>query len=82
MSIEKAKLIQIVARSTNSQVAVIFVHGIGGDPHDTWRKDQQTKPLFELLGDEPLLSDVEFYSYGYRTGITPLQYDFMTIRAS
>lgn len=79
MGIEKAQLIKLVARSTNSRISVIFVHGIGGDPHDTWRNDSQSETLIELLGQDPQLGDAEFYSYGYRTGFKPLQYDFMAV---
>lgn len=79
MSVNKAGLIKISSSTEYSSFAVVFIHGIGGDPHDTWRKDPQTKTMIELLGQEATMSGVTFYSYGYRTGTIPLQYDFKTV---
>ncbi|MDR0267956.1 alpha/beta fold hydrolase [Paenibacillus sp.] len=79
MVIEKAQLIKVGAGPTDSRFSVIFVHGIGGDPYDTWRKDAHSKTLIELLKQEPVLREAEFYSYGYRTSLKPWQYDFKTV---
>lgn len=80
MSVEKAELIKAGTGSTQySRVAVIFIHGLGGDPCDTWRKDTNSPTLFELLEQEPTLRVAEFYSYGYRTGLKLWQYDFKTV---
>lgn len=80
MSVEKAELIKAGTGSPkHSRVAVIFLHGLGGGPFDTWRKDADSPTLFELLEQEPALRVAEFYSYGYRTGLMPWQYDFKTV---
>ncbi|MFF2912712.1 alpha/beta fold hydrolase [Paenibacillus sp. NPDC057934] len=79
MGIDKAQLIKTGSSSKDSRLAVIFLHGIGGSPYDTWRKDAHSQTLFELLMQEASLREVEFYSYGYRTSIKPWQYDFRTV---
>ncbi|WP_017690276.1 alpha/beta fold hydrolase [Paenibacillus sp. PAMC 26794] len=79
MSVVKAGLMKISSSLEDSSFVVVFIHGIGGDPYNTWRKNPQTKTMIELLGNDPDLKDAEFYSYGYRTGIKPLQYDFKKV---
>ncbi|CAN7246911.1 alpha/beta fold hydrolase [Paenibacillus sp. LjRoot56] len=79
MSIEKAQLKKIGSGPTDSRFAIIFLHGIGGSLYDTWRNDSYSQTLIEMLDQDPLLRDAEFYSYGYRTGVKPWQYDFTTV---
>jgi pimeloyl-ACP methyl ester carboxylesterase len=79
MSIKKAQLIQVGTGHPDCRKAVIFVHGIGGSLYDTWRKDSYSPTLIEMLGQDPLLREMEFYSFGYRTGVKPWQYDFTTV---
>ncbi len=78
--INKAELFPITTRSISAaRLAVIFVHGIGGHPLDTWRVHPQAPSMMELLDGDSTLCEAEFYSYGYRTGLKPWQYDFQTV---
>ena len=77
MGVEKAELYPVV--ENNKNIAVIFVHGLSGHPFETWRKDSLTKSLPELLGHEVELKGFNFYSYGYKTGLKPAQYDFPAV---
>lgn len=63
----------------NKNTAVVFIHGLNGHPYNTWRKDDLAKCLPELLGHDAELNNFDFYSYGYKTGLTFLQYDFLTV---
>jgi len=79
MGVDQSQLIKVAGQSKESRIAVIFVHGLGGDPVDTWRKDEQSKTLYELLGQDAAMANSELYSFGYRTGFKPWQYDFTTV---
>ena len=63
----------------NKNIAVIFIHGLNGDLVDTWKRDRLTKSLPELLGHDEGLKEFDFYSYGYKTGLKPSQYDFSAV---
>lgn len=77
MGVEKSRLLPMV--ENNKNIAVVFVHGLNGDPVNTWRKDHLTKTLPELLGYDNELKAFDFYSYGYKTGFTARQYDFSAV---
>ncbi|WP_179031098.1 alpha/beta fold hydrolase [Paenibacillus kribbensis] len=79
MVIEKAQLLKVGAGPTDSRLTVIFVHGIGGSPYNTWRKDPHSQTLIDLFEQDSALREIEFYSFGYRTGVKPWQYDFKTV---
>src|ERR1039457_2956912 len=54
----------MVAKQTESNaVAVIFVHGLGGDANATWGE------FPSLLRSDPDLAAVDVFSWGYPTGI-------------
>lgn len=45
---------------------VLFVHGLGGDPDRTWRRDRKTPSLPQLVGNDDVLSkeyDVSLYGF-------------------
>ncbi|WP_438298635.1 alpha/beta fold hydrolase [Sporosarcina sp. FA15] len=58
---------------------IVFIHGLNGDPIDTWKRDRFTKTLPELIGSDQDIDDLDVYSFGYKTGFTPGQYDFRQI---
>lgn len=65
MGINKAELFSKTDRKR--KYAVIFVHGLFGDPVETWRKDTNSKTLPELVCLDKELSEVDVYSFGYRS---------------
>ncbi|WP_336883730.1 alpha/beta fold hydrolase [Priestia koreensis] len=74
MRVKNAQLYEVSEK--NNSIAVIFVHGLGGHPIKTWRKNELSKSLPELLRDDVALNELDFYSYGYVTGKTTSKYDF------
>ncbi|MEH7148381.1 alpha/beta fold hydrolase [Priestia megaterium] len=77
MDVKKAELFSIIENEKN--IAVVFVHGLDGHPFNTWKKDDLSKCLPELLGLDTALKGFDFYTYGYKTGLTMPQYDFPEI---
>ncbi|WP_281868848.1 alpha/beta fold hydrolase [Brevibacillus parabrevis] len=77
MGINKAELFSKTDRKR--KYAVIFVHGLFGDPVETWRKDTNSKTLPELVCLDKELSEVDVYSFGYRSNFKLFQYDFNEI---
>ncbi|MFD1885537.1 SAVED domain-containing protein [Paenibacillus wenxiniae] len=76
---DHAELVKISTNNSQKKIAVIFIHGRGGDYRDTWRPRNSTETIYERLAKEKELQSLEFYSFKYRTGLKPLQYDFKTI---
>src|SRR3954447_2484409 len=56
----------ITHRSHGTRVAIVFLHGFGGDPAATWGKF----PAF--IAGEPGLADWDIFSIGYDTRFTPV----------
>lgn len=46
---------------------------------DTWKRDRFTKSLPELIGSDQDIDGFDVYTFGYKTGFTPGQYDFKQI---
>ncbi|WP_159884045.1 alpha/beta fold hydrolase [Paenibacillus puerhi] len=75
----QAKLYQLAEGTTASGPAIIFVHGLRGDPDRTWRRKNAAHTLADLLRQDPELQEASCYSFGYRTGLSPFQYDFKSV---
>lgn len=46
---------------------------------DTWKRDRFSKSLPELIGSDQDINGFDVYSFGYKTGFIPGQYDFKQI---
>ncbi len=46
---------------------------------DTWKRDRFTKSLPDLIDSDLDIKDFDVYSFGYKTGFTPVQYDFKQV---
>lgn len=79
MGVDKVVFRNIVPREGGKGTVVVFIHGLRGDPIETWRKSETDRTMPELLGQTDELGELEFYSYGYPTGITPGKYDITDI---
>jgi len=77
MRVKKAELFPVSVN--NNKTAIIFVHGLHGHPEDTWRKDKKFDSLPKLIGSDIDLTDVDVYSFGYRSNFSPFLYDFTEI---
>jgi pimeloyl-ACP methyl ester carboxylesterase len=70
----------LIKRSpSQNQFAVIFIHGFTGHHEDTWRKDKNSTGLIEAVIHDAELKGFDVYSFGYRTGFGPGQYDFKAV---
>lgn len=76
---DHAELIQISTNTSHEKIAVIFIHGRGGDYRDTWRPENNSETIYDRFARDKKLQQLEFYSFKYRTGFKPLQYDFKTV---
>src|SRR4051794_25319303 len=75
MGVSYAELIEI--RKNQTRNVIIFIHGLNGDPIYTWKKEKSTEGLIEAVCNDTALSSIfDVYSFGYRTGAKPGQYDF------
>jgi pimeloyl-ACP methyl ester carboxylesterase len=59
----------ILPRYDDSDTVVIFVHGLGGDPWETWKHPEATKSWPCMLRGDGPLEKANVYLYGYDTGI-------------
>lgn len=65
--------------NNQSQCAVIFIHGLTGDPVNTWKKDSETPGLLDAIVNDSELKELDVYSFGYRTGLNFGHYDFQSV---
>lgn len=77
VGIKKATLIK--RSPSQNQFAIIFIHGFTGHHEDTWRKDKNSTGLIEAVIHDTELKGFDVYSFGYRTGLFPGQYNFETV---
>lgn len=79
MSVKQAKLFNIVQGTESKGTAVVFVHGLSGDPTSTWKKNSAICTLAEQLSHERELKSVSMFSFGYKSGFILKQYDFSSV---
>lgn len=68
-------------RTKNSDVVIVFVHGIFSDSRDCWTAKNQTVPVGELywpdlIGKDTRLGDLNIFMGGFFTAIDANSYDF------
>jgi hypothetical protein len=76
MTKQKAKLHKLAQGAPDNTLAVILVHGLRGDPERTWKNKHEARALVDLLRQDSELCTADYYSFGYKTGLMPLQYSF------
>lgn len=76
VGVKKAELFPKTDR--RSKHAVIFVHGLHGDPNDSWRQRKSTKTFPELLALDKDMHTIDIYSFGYPSNLI-LNYDFREV---
>lgn len=76
MGVKKAELFPKMDRK--SKHAVIFVHGLHGDPNNTWRQRKSAKTLPELFSLDKELDIIDVYSFGYPSNLI-VNYDFREV---
>ncbi len=74
---QKVQLKTII--NCNMNKAVIFVHGLFGDPYRTWKGLSNEVSLPEMIRDDPALYELDVYSFGYKSNLHWLQYDFFDV---
>ncbi|KAL8813202.1 MAG: hypothetical protein Q9200_000431 [Gallowayella weberi] len=71
-SINRYGLTEVFTPAHNSEIDIVFVHGLNGHPYDTWASDQERKfwPS-ELLPPSFEDTRARVLTYGYPAGIGP-----------
>lgn len=76
-SVKSAGLHEVWNKKNNT--AIIFIHGLNGDPFKTWKRDDRTRSLPELIFTDQELQNFDIFTFGYKTGLFSKQYDFKMI---
>lgn len=68
----------LIVREEKKDAAIIFVHGIGGDPYSTWKK-KNSDSLPHLLMKDAAFTRFDLYTFGYKTGFLFKRHNFKKI---
>jgi pimeloyl-ACP methyl ester carboxylesterase len=66
----KDTLFRLAHTERRNQRAVLFVHGILGDPDGTWRAKGARQSFPDLIFSDPQLQDYDVFRFEYRTSLT------------
>ncbi|MED1171401.1 NACHT domain-containing protein [Bacillus inaquosorum] len=65
-------------RKEENDSAIIFVHGLQGDPYKTWTK-KGCNSLPEMFTEDEKYNDFDVYTFGYNTGFIFKRHEFKDI---
>lgn len=74
LSVDEAQLNLLHDPHHTTDLDIIFIHGLGGDPIDTWTSTNTKNQFFTLLGNDPQLKHIKkrIWSFGYPNDVLSL----------
>ncbi|MDE7552309.1 NACHT domain-containing protein [Bacillus tropicus] len=65
-------------RQSGNKAAVIFVHGLQGDPYKTWTK-KKCNSMPDMLAEDEQYNKFDIFTFGYSTGFIFKRHEFKDI---